>query len=82
MSTPPTLDSIDTRLQHVEAKVDQIYLALVGSPNGTQKGLQTRFDTLSDRVERLESWGKWLATIVTALVITALSQLLGFKGLR
>jgi hypothetical protein len=65
----------DTRLAKIETKVDQIHLALCGDLAGTAHGLHAR-------VAKLEAWAKWLATIVTALVVAAFSQLMGFKGLR
>lgn len=74
MSAPPTLDTIDARLAHVEHKLDQIHVALVGSADGAVKGLQMRFDGLASRVERLEGWGRWLSGVVTALIIAAAIQ--------
>lgn len=79
MATQPTPDgtlaAIDARLRHVEAQVDAIHRALVGTMDGSAKGLQAR-------VERLETWARWIATIVTALVVGAFTQLLGLKGLK
>lgn len=63
------LHALDARLRHVEGQVSDIHRALVGSTDGTAKGLQAR-------VERLESWAGWLAGVVTALVILALGQIL------
>lgn len=67
-STAPTLLAIDARLGHVEKRVDQIYSALVGSVDGQHRGLQSR-------VERLESWAKWLAGLVTTAIGAALTAL-------
>lgn len=78
MSAQPTLDTIDARLAHVETKLDQIHVALVGSADGAVKGLQMRFDGLAARVERLEGWGRWLSGVVTALIIAAAIQ--AWKG--
>lgn len=70
-----TLAAIDARLRHVEAQVDAIHRALVGTMDGSSKGLQAR-------VERLETWARWIATVVTALTIAAFGQLMNLKGLR
>lgn len=70
MATPdPLLLAMDARLRHLEGQVSDIHRALVGSTDGTAKGLQAR-------VERLESWAGWIAGVVTALVVVALSQVL------
>ena len=71
----PTLAAIEARLKHVELQVSDIHRALVGSTDGTAKGLQAR-------VERLEGWARWFGGVVTALTITAVAQILGLKGLR
>ena len=64
----PTLSSIDQRLSHVEAQVSDIHKALVGSTDGSVKGLQSR-------VERLEAWAKWLAGLVTTAIGAAIAAL-------
>lgn len=72
MATQPspdgTLASIDARLRHVEAQVTAIHNALVGSVDGTHKGLQAR-------VERLEGWAQWLAGLVTMAIGAAVTAL-------
>jgi hypothetical protein len=65
----------DTRLAKIETQVADIHRALCGDLAGTAHGLHAR-------VAKLEAWAKWIATIVTALVVAAFSQLMGFKGLR
>lgn len=71
MSTQPTPDptllQIDVRLRQVEAQVSDIHRALVGSMDGTAKGLQAR-------VEKLESWAKWLAGLATLAIGTAVTS--------
>jgi hypothetical protein len=57
----------EQRLARVEAKVDQILVAIAG---GLHQG-----PGLAARVERLESWGKWLAGIVTAMILTAIGTI-------
>jgi hypothetical protein len=47
----PTLTAIDVRLSHVEKQVGEIHRAIVGSTDGSIKGLQSR-------VERLRKLGK------------------------
>ena len=64
----PTLHIIDARLRHVETRVDAIYTALIGSVDGSHRGLQSR-------VERLESWAKWLAGLVTTAIGAAITAL-------
>lgn len=64
----PTLASIDARLGHVESQVSEIHRALVGSTDGSVKGLQSR-------VERLEGWAKWLASLVTLAIGAAVTSL-------
>ena len=64
----PTLTSIDTRLGHVEAQVSEIHKALVGSTDGSVKGLQSR-------VERLEGWMKWVGGLVTLAIGAAVTGL-------
>lgn len=64
----PTLASIDQRLSHVEAQVSDIHKALVGSTDGSVKGLQSR-------VERLEGWMKWIGGLVTLAIGTAITGL-------
>ena len=64
----------DSRLAAIEVKVDQIHQALVGSADGHVQGLQTRFTGLAARVERLEAWGKWLAGVVTAIILAMATQ--------
>lgn len=73
MATAP-IDN-DSRLVKIETQVGDIHRALCGDLAGTTHGLHAR-------VAKLEAWAKWLATVVTALVIGTLSQLLGYKGLR
>jgi hypothetical protein len=72
MSTQPTPDgtllSIDARLRHVEAQVTAIHAALVGSVDGSHKGLQAR-------VEKLEAWAHWLAGLVTMAIGAAVTAL-------
>ena len=58
----------DARLRHIERRVDDIYLALIGSVDGQHRGLQSR-------VERLESWAKWLAGLVTTAIGAAIAAL-------
>lgn len=65
----PTLVQIDARLRQVETQVADIHRAMVGSTDGTAKGLQAR-------VERLEAWARWLAGAVTALILGAAQQLM------
>jgi len=64
----PTLASIDQRLSHVEAQVSDIHKALVGSTDGSVKGLQSR-------VERLEGWMRWVGGLVTLAVGAAVTSL-------
>jgi len=66
-----TLAQIDARLRHVESQVADIHRALVGSTDGSSKGLQAR-------VERLESWARWIGGLVTAIIATGLGA--WFKG--
>ena len=61
----------EQRLVRVETKVDQILEAIGGGLNHDGPGLKAR-------VERLEAWGKWLAGVVTAMVITAFTH--WYKG--
>jgi hypothetical protein len=72
MPTQPTPDStllsIDSRLRHVESQVTAIHAALVGSVDGQHKGLQAR-------VEKLESWARWLGGLVTMAIGAALTAL-------
>jgi len=65
----PTLTSIDTRLGHVEAQVSEIHKALVGSTDGSVKGLQSR-------VERLEGWLKWIGGMASAAILAAIGSFL------
>lgn len=65
----------DGRLAKIETQVSDIHKALCGDLAGTAHGLHAR-------VAKLESWARWIATIVTALVIGAFSQIMGFKGLK
>lgn len=69
----PTLASIDARLGHVEAQVSEIHKALVGSTDGSVKGLQSR-------VERLEGWMKWVGGLVTVAISTAIAGLVRGSG--
>jgi len=72
MATQPTPDgtllSIDSRLRHVESQVTAIHAALVGSVDGQHRGLQAR-------VEKLESWARWLGGLVTMAIGAALTAL-------
>lgn len=65
----PTLASIDARLGHVENQVNEIHRALVGSTDGSVKGLQSR-------VERLEGWLKWIGAMASAAILGALGNFL------
>lgn len=65
----PTLLGIDARLRHVEAQVGEIHDALVGSVNGQTKGLQSR-------VERLESWARWIGGLATMAIGAAIAALI------
>lgn len=64
----PTLLQIDVRLRQVEAQVSDIHRALVGSMDGTAKGLQAR-------VEKLETWARWIAGIATMAIGAAMTAL-------
>lgn len=64
----PTLASIDARLGHVEKQVSEIHRAMVGTMDGSVKGLQSR-------VERLEGWARWLASLVTIAIGAAVTSL-------
>jgi predicted regulator of Ras-like GTPase activity (Roadblock/LC7/MglB family) len=68
----PTLNAIDVRLSHVEKQVGEIHRAIVGSTDGSIKGLQSR-------VERLESWGRWIAGMAGSAILMALGSV--FKGM-
>jgi hypothetical protein len=68
----PTLTAIDVRLSHVEKQVGEIHRAIVGSTDGSIKGLQSR-------VERLESWGRWIAGMAGSAILMALGSV--FKGM-
>lgn len=72
MSTQPTSDPVllamHDRLRHLEAQVGDIHRALVGSTDGSSKGLQAR-------VERLEGWARWLAGLVTMAIGAAVTSL-------
>lgn len=72
MSTQPTSDPVllamHDRLRHLEAQVGDIHRALVGSMDGSAKGLQAR-------VERLEGWAKWLAGLATMAIGAAITSL-------
>lgn len=65
----PTLYSIDQRLGHVESQINEIHRALVGSTDGSVKGLQSR-------VERLEAWLKWIGAMASAAILGALGNFL------
>jgi hypothetical protein len=72
MATAPTPDpallSINQRLSHLELQVSDIHRAMVGSMDGQQRGLQAR-------VERLESWARWLGGLVTMAIGAAITAL-------
>lgn len=68
MGTAPIDSSTDGRLAKIEAQVSDIHRALCGDLAGTAHGLHAR-------VAKLEAWARWIATIVTALVIAAFSQM-------
>lgn len=57
----------EQRLVRVEQKVDQILASLAGGL-GHPTGLVAR-------VERLESWGKWLAGMASAAILAAVTSL-------
>lgn len=75
MGTAPIDPQTDTRLAKIEAQVGDIHKALCGDLAGTAHGLHAR-------VAKLEAWARWIATIVTALVIGAFTQIIGLKGLK
>lgn len=68
-SNDQILIAVDARLRHVENQVAEIHRALVGSTDGTSRGLQSR-------VEKLEAWSKWFGGIVSALVIGVILQII------
>lgn len=65
----PALHAIDMRLSHVEKQVGEIHRAIVGSTDGSIKGLQSR-------VERLESWGRWIAGMAGSAILMAFGSIL------
>lgn len=65
----------DSRLAKIEHQVSDIHRALCGDLAGTAHGLHAR-------VAKLEAWARWLAGVVTALVIGILAQMLNLKGLK
>lgn len=75
MGTAPIDQTTDERLRKIETQVSDIHKALCGDLAGTASGLHAR-------VAKLESWARWLATIVTGLVLAGLSQMMGLKGLK
>jgi hypothetical protein len=68
-----TLYSIDQRLGHVESQVGEIHKALVGSTDGSVKGLQSR-------VERLEGWLKWIGAMASAAILGVLGNFMRGPG--
>ena len=75
MGTGPIDQQTDARLAKIEVQVSDIHKALCGDLAGTAHGLHAR-------VAKLEAWARWIATIVTALVIGAFTQIIGLKGLK
>jgi predicted regulator of Ras-like GTPase activity (Roadblock/LC7/MglB family) len=69
----PTLASIDVRLGHVERQVGEIHRAMVGSTDGSVKGLQSR-------VERLEGWLKWIGAMASAAILGAITNFVRGPG--